>query len=258
MKRIVLLCCCLLGLFACKSSFEKLLESGDRDEKYETAMDLFLAGKYLRAAQLFESLTLSVAGTPREDTVLYYWGLSNYRAKDYATAETNFEKFVESFPLSPFAESAAFMRLDCLSRSTYRYELDQTPTYRTITAISEYIIAHPDTRHMAECQAMLKELNDRLDKKAYENARLYYKMEDYKAARVAMKNILKDDADNIYREEILYYAAMSSYKYAQMSVREKQKERFLVFVDDYFNFVSEYPESSRRKELDALYAKVKK
>ena len=82
-------------------------------------------------------------------------------------------------------------------------------------------------------------------------------MEDYKAARVAFKNVLKEDADNIYREDILYYAAMASYKYADLSVRHKQKERFLVFVDDYLNFIGEYPESPYRKELDSLYAKVK-
>ena len=82
-------------------------------------------------------------------------------------------------------------------------------------------------------------------------------MEDYLAARVALKNVLKDDADNVYREEILYYSAMASYKYAEMSVPSKQKERFLVFQDDYLNFVGEYPESEHRKELDELYAKVK-
>jgi len=42
-----------------------------------------------------------------------------------------------------------------------------------------------------------------------------------------------------------------------MSVASKKKERFLVFQDDYLNFVGEYPESSYRKELDALYEKVK-
>ena len=42
-----------------------------------------------------------------------------------------------------------------------------------------------------------------------------------------------------------------------MSVKEKQKERYLVFQDDYLNFVGEFPESSYRKELDALYNKVK-
>ena len=105
---------------------------------------------------------------------------------------------------------------------------------------------------------MLIELNERLDKKAYENARLYYKMEDYLASRVAFKNVLKDDADNIYREDILYYIAMSSYKYAHESVPAKQKERYLAFVDDYLNFVGEIPESHYRKELDVVYSRAQK
>ena len=105
---------------------------------------------------------------------------------------------------------------------------------------------------------MLEEMNARLDKKAYEAAKLYYKMEDYLASRVAFRNVLKDDADNIYREDILYLIAMSSYKYAQLSVPEKQRERYLTFIDDYLNFIGELPDSHYRKELDALYQKVQK
>ena len=41
---------------------------------------------------------------------------------------------------------------------------------------------------------MTTELNGRLDRKAYENARLYYKMEDYQAASVALRNVLKDNS----------------------------------------------------------------
>ena len=57
-------------------------------------------------------------------------------------------------------------------------------------------------------------------------------MGDYLASRVALRNVIKDDSDNIYREDILYYIAMSSFKYAELSVPSKQKERYLVFVDD--------------------------
>ena len=105
---------------------------------------------------------------------------------------------------------------------------------------------------------MLEDLNERLARKAYENARLYYKREDYKASRVAFKNVRKDNVDNIYREDILYYAAMTSYNYALNSVPAKQKERYMVFMDDYLNFVGEYPDSKYRRELDRLYEKVKK
>ena len=105
---------------------------------------------------------------------------------------------------------------------------------------------------------MLTDLNERLDRKAYEGAKLYYKMEDYLASRVAFRNVLKDDADNIFREDILYYVAMSSYKYALLSIPEKQKERYLVFIDDYLNFVGEFPQSLYKKELDVVYRKAQK
>jgi len=111
---------------------------------------------------------------------------------------------------------------------------------------------------MEECRDMLLELGERLDRKAYEGALLYYKMEDYLAARVAFRNVLKADADNVYREDILYYIAMSSYNYARLSIYEKQKERYLIFVDDYFNFIGEIPESHYRKDLDGVYQKAQK
>ena len=243
---------------SCKSQYEVLLNSNDADAKYDAAFAYFNEGKYSKAASLFESLSMLTNGTERDDTVRYYWGLSNYKYKDYYTAETNFEQFIMSFPRSPFVSDATYLRIDCLYRSTLRYELDQTPTYKAINIISQYILEHPETEHMKVCRDMLVDLNERLDRKAYEAAKLYYKMEDYLASKVAFRNVLKDDAENIYREDILYYIAMSSYKYAHLSVQEKQKERYLAFVDDYYNFIGELPESKYRKELDSVYQKVQR
>jgi len=245
------------GLSACKSQYDLMLESNDVDAKYKAAFDYFNSGKYNRSAALFESLALLTSGTERYDTVMYYWGLSNYSYKDYYTAETNFQQYLNYFPQGAFAEMAEFLRIDCLYRATLRYELDQTATYTAITAIGEYLTAHPEGANADICRHRMEELGERLDRKAYENARIYYRMEDYLAARVALRNVLKDDADNVFREEILYYTAMASYKYADMSVPAKKKERFLVFQDDYLNFIGEYPESPHRKELDGLYNRVK-
>ncbi len=258
LRNLIIAAVLIAATVSCKSQYEMLLNSNDADLKYEAAFDYFNEGKYSKAGSLFESLSVLTNGTERDDTVRYYWGLSNYKFKDYYTAETNFTNFLEIYPRSPFASEARYLRLDCLYRSTLRYELDQTPTYKAITEISEYIIEFPRTPHLEACRDMLKDLNERLDKKAYEAARLYYKMEDYKASRVAFRNVLKDDSENIYREDILYYIAMSSYNYAHMSVPEKQKERYLTFVDDYLNFVGEIPQSHYRKELDNVYRKAQK
>ena len=126
--------------------------------------------------------------------------------------------------------------------------------FLSATALAEY----PGNPHEEVCRNMLSDLNERLDHKAFESARLYYKMEDYKAARTAFKNVLKDNSDNIYREKILYYTAMASYRFAAMSVEDKKKERYLTFVDDYLNFVGELPESSYRRQLDVYYKRAQK
>ena len=255
---LVFIAIATLSFVSCKSQFESLLNSSDGDEKFKAAMGYYEAGKYQRAAQLFESLSVITNGTERDDTVQYYWGLSNYKFKDYYTAETNFAKFLENFPLSSFADEATYLRLDCLYRQTYRYELDQTPTKVALSNISQYMAMYPDSPHKISCMQMSSTLNARLDRKEYENAKLYYRMEDYKASRVAFRNVLKDDADNIYREDILYYIAMSSFKYAQLSVPAKQKERYFTFVDDYLNFVGEIPESPYRRELDVMYKRAQR
>ena len=104
----------------------------------------------------------------------------------------------------------------------------------------------------------MHDLQDRLDRKDFEAGKQYYRMEDYPAARTKLRNVLKTNADNFYREDILYYTAMASYHYARLSIWQKQRERYLTFVDDYLNFVGEYPESHYRKELDNLYRRVQK
>ena len=257
-KRVLILVFAALSLVACSSKFEKLLASHNYGEKYRTALQLYEAKKYSKAAQLFENVAMNAQGTPQEDTVRFYWGMSNYNMKDFATAQSNFSEFVQTFPSSPFAKEAEFRMIDCMYRGTYRYELDQRPTEIALSYINKYIIENPGTNYAKFCQVMKDDLEERLDKKAFEGARLYYHMEDYLAAHHALKNVLKEDADNQYREDILYYTAMAAYKYALNSVEEKQRERYMNFMDDYFNFVSEFPQSKYKSELDGIYKRVNK
>jgi outer membrane protein assembly factor BamD len=256
-SRIIIPLLAILALAGCKSQYELVREGNDVDAKYNLAFECFNAGKYAKAADLFENMSVLTNGTAREDTVLYYWGLSNYRNTDYITAETNFKNFLDKFPRSPFSESAEFLRVDCLYKATYRWELDQMPSRTCMSAINQYLREYNvDQPHREACEAMLHDLQDRIDRKDFEAGKQYYIMEDYPAARVKLRNVLKTNADNFYREDVLYYTAMASYHYARLSVKNKMKERYLTFVDDYLNFVGEYPESHYRKELDDIYNSV--
>ena len=258
MKKYAIIALAALCIAACQTQYDAMLSSSDIDLKYDAAMNYFQNKQYSKAAQLFESMAVLTSGTERDDTVQYYWGLSNYRYKDYYTAETNFARFVENFPQSPFARDAEFYRLDCLYRATYRWELDQTPTRSCLAAIAEYEREHPGDSYLDACAKMKTNLQERLDRKDFEAGKLYYRMEDYVAARTKLRNVLKDNSENQYREDILYYTAMSSYNYARLSVEAKQRERYLTFIDDYLNFAGEYPSSKYKTELDGLYRKAQK
>lgn len=260
MKRNILIISLLVIIAggSCKSEYEALLASNDVEAKYNAAFTYFDNGKYSKAISLFESLNLAVKGTSKDDTVQYYTGLANYRWGDIYSAETCFNSFIRTFPLSPFIDRANYYYIECLYQQTLRYELDQTPTYKAMAYINEYIKKNPETEYKENFNKMIEDLSKRLDKKAVEGAKIYYHTEDFKAAQYALKNVLKENANNIYREEILYYTALASYKYALNSIPEKQRERYSIFTDDYFNFISEYPDSKYRKELDVISKRVNK
>lgn len=255
-KRLAIIALAAFVAASCVSEYEKVLRSNDVDVKYKAAHNYFNQGKYKKAADIFDNLNLLVQGLPQEDTVNFYHGLCNFKYGDYETAEASFAKFIEVYPRSVFATEAKYLRIKCLFDETLRYELDQTPTRKAMAVISEFMYENPQSEYYPVCKNMMDELMERLERKSFESAKLYYTMEDYLAARHSLKNVLKENADNRYREDVMYYTAMASYKYAFNSVESKQKERFLDFIDDYFNFISEYPESKYRKEVDGLYEKV--
>ena len=68
---VVLSAVMLLAFQSCKSQYELMLESHDVPAKYKMAFDLFDAGKYAKAAGMFESLKIAVGGTGRYRSVLH-------------------------------------------------------------------------------------------------------------------------------------------------------------------------------------------
>jgi outer membrane protein assembly factor BamD len=256
-KHIILVTVLLLaGAMSCVNQYETLLRSTDYDLKFRKAIEYFEAKRYSRSQPLLEQLKLVYRGTTRDDTLQFYLGLSNYHLNDFVTAEDNFKQFVDIFPRSTFTKTARYLRLDCLYQNTYRYELDQQPSHTAIAAIEEFLYDYPGSEYEDVCRNMLDDLYNRLDRKAFESAKLYYTIEDYKAATHALKETLKNNPESRYREEVLYYIVAANYQYANNSVPDMQRERFLNVIDEYYNFISEYPDSEYRKEIDNMFRKA--
>lgn len=253
---LVFIALSLLCGTSCVSQHEMLIRSTDHQLKYEKAMEFFEARKYTKALQLYDQIAMTFRGTTKDDTLQYFTALTNYHLSDFVTAGDQFNNFAQIFPRSPFTKMARFLRLDCMYETTYRYELDQLPSTNAIAAIEEFRYDFPRSEFDQTCLNMLDDLHDRLERKSFESAKLYYTIEDYKAAQYALKQSLKENPDSRYREDVLYYIVAASFKYAENSLSSLQRERFLNVIDEYYNFVSEFPDSHYRKDVESMFKKA--
>ena len=103
---------------------------------------------------------------------------------------------------------------------------------------------------------MIKELEEVLVEKSYLSAKLYYDMNQYKAAVVALNNSLKEYANTKYREEMMFLKLNSLFLYAENSLANKQKERYQATLDDYYSFMEEFPKSQYAKDVNSIFQKT--
>jgi outer membrane protein assembly factor BamD len=249
----------LLALFlASCSDYQKLLSSTDYDLKYKRAIEYFDKKDYTRASTLMEELLTIYRGTEKAEEVNYRYAYCYYNQQDFVMAGYYFKNFVTSFPNSPYAEECAYMVAYCFYEDSPNSSLDQANTYKAMDELQMFMNQHPASKRIVECNKLIDELREKLVKKSFESASLYYKLGDFKAAITALNNGLKEFPDTHYREELLFLVLKSSYELASRSVYEKMKERYQNTAEAYLGFKEEFPESKHLREAERIYNNASK
>ena len=247
----------LLLFFAVScGKYQKLLKSTDNDLKYTKAMAYYEHGDYYRALQLFDQLIPIVRGTEKAELMHYYYANSHYEQGDYVLASYYFKRFARNFPSSTYAEEASFMSAYCKYKESPSYSLDQTPTFEAINELQLFVNQYPESQKVARCNQLIDELRNKLEEKEYRIARMYFRMQEYKAAIVSYENVLKDFPGTKYREQILFDIFRSYVFYAQRSIPDKQAERFSGARDAYITFITTFPDSKMIREAQNLHKTI--
>ena len=194
--------------------------------------------------------------TNKADTVQYFLAKSYYNKGDYILAKHYFKDFYQTFGNHRWAEEAEFMSAYCDYEMSPRPSLDQSHTYRAINEFQLFIRRHPNSPKVKECNDLIKELRDKLAIKAYNAAKLYYDMEDYKAAIIALNNCLKRFPNTTHREEIRFLILKSNFLLASNSIKEKERQRYQSTLDEYYTFINQYPDSEYENEVNNIYTKT--
>jgi outer membrane protein assembly factor BamD len=229
----------LFSLGAC-SNYNKLLKSNDAELKYTESKKLFEKKQYQKASPLLDDLIVRFKGDRRFEEVYFMYAQCKYELREIAMAGFHFKNFHESFPSSTRAEEALYLFVMCSYQESYPYYLDPESTQKAIDNFQLFINLYPQSAKVTTCNDYMDELRGRLRKKAYLTAKLYMKMEDYKAAIIAFNNTLKDFPELENKEEVAYLIVKCNYDMASNSVEYKKKERYEEVLKSFNQYKDEY------------------
>jgi len=252
----------VLTLFSC-SNYQKLLKSDDAELKYTKAVEYFNKGDFMRASTLFDAIATYYKGTDRSETVLNYMAKSYMGQKDYFSASEYYKTYVKTYPKGKYVIESKYMIGYCYYLDSPDPRLDQTSTYSAIAAFQEFLDVYPESDKVPDANRLLEELTNKLAYKAYLNANLYYNLgnylgNNYESAVISAQNALKKYPSTKYREELLMLILNSKYEQAMQSVDEKKVERYRNAIDEYYNYINEFPNGKFRKQADRISIESKK
>lgn len=258
---VFLVAICTLLWSGC-SEYRDLLKKGSWEEQYEAALKYYEAKDYYRATVLLENVLPIIRGTQKAEEAQFYYAYAHYYERKYILSAHYFKEFYETYSRSEKAQESMFMHAYSLYLESPNPSLEQSSTKEAIDAMQRFINRYPYSDYKDRAEAILDELQEKLELKAFKNATQYFHLERHKAAIIALNNFQKDFPDSDYNEEASYWKLASQFALAEQSIVSKQKERYYTTIEYYQSFIDKYPESKFVSRAETIYEtcidKVKK
>lgn len=256
MKKLVSTVFVLLVFSAC-SEYQRVLKEEDIAAKFKMGTALYDAGKYEKANRLFLQIVPKYRGKPQAEKLMYMHSKAFYETKDYFSANYRMERFVEAYPKSERVDEIAFLAAKSYYKLSPVYAKDQTETADAIVKLQDFINRYPDSEFFDQANALVQELDAKLEKKAYEIALQYHTTgpfhRDYNSAITAFDNFLEKFPGTKYKEDALFYKFDSAYQLAVNSVPWKQAERTEKAFTFYKNFIRFFPETKYSEQVESMH-----
>jgi outer membrane protein assembly factor BamD len=263
MKRYSLILVLSIVLFASCGDYQKLLKSTDPELKYTKAVEYFEKGDFMRATTLFDEISTYFKGTERSETILNYLSKSYLGQKDYFTASEYYKTYVKTYPKGKYVVESKYMIGYCYYLDSPDARLDQTATNDAVASLQEFVDVYPESERVPDAMKLLDELNDKIAYKYYLNSKLYFNLgnylgNNYESAVITAQNALKRFPSTKYREELSIIILDAKYQQAVQSFEERKMDRYRATIDEYYNYINEYPEGKMRKHADKVFNESKK
>ena len=253
----------MVVLFASCGDYNKILKSTDFELKYDYAKRYYSEKKYSKAATLLEEILPMYKGTNKAEEVLYLLAQSYYGAKDYETAGQYFTTYYTSYPRGEYAELARYYAGYGYYLDSPDVRLDQAGTYKAINEFQLFLEYFPRSEKVEDVQKIIFEMQDKLAEKELKSAQLYFNLgnyngNNYQSAIITAENALKDYPYTVHKDDLMFVVIKSRFEEAHYSIDEKKDERYREVIDEYYNYVNEFPEGKHLKDAQKIFESAEK
>ncbi|MDI6402338.1 outer membrane protein assembly factor BamD [Balneolaceae bacterium ANBcel3] len=251
-SKTILLFMVLLLAASCAS--RHTIRPGDTlDVAFEKAMGLYERERYSQAAQAFETVLSIARGTELAADTQYYLAMSHYNNRAYLIAASEFRRFTRNHPNDERRKEAAFMEAYCHYLMSPRYNLDQTESYQAIDRFQLFISRYPGTDKAAEAAEYVQELRNKLAKKKFYAAEMYFRIREYRSAAVYYRLLVDRFPESEWTERAMVRQIEAYVEYAERSVRNMRQERYEQAIESYQQYVQTFPSGEKRPVAEEWY-----
>lgn len=216
------------------------------EERFQRGMRFYEENNFTRAIDEFRILTRQFSGSEFADDAQYHMAMSYFNLGEFILAANEFETLVNTMSASPLLPDAQFKLALSFFNLSPRYDLDQEYTFNAIDELQTFIDFFPTHERVPEAERKIHELNEKLAKKQYENARTYMRMRYYRAATRYFELVMERYHDTQYAEHAYIGKVEALIEREQFEEARETLQRFL----------QQFPDSNQRDQARILERRI--
>jgi len=167
-----------------------LLENKGRSKWAQVAL-----GSDDRAVEIFRTIIRNAPYGKYAAISQYKIGLYLKEKGDYQDARDEFEKTMNDYPSSEWAQAAKFQIAMADTDRASDAQHEQKVTSIAMDEFNEFVQAHPDSQLTPEAKAHMAELKNKEAENNYVIAKFYIDQKNFKAAGIYYKEVINNYAD---------------------------------------------------------------
>ncbi len=179
-------------------------------QRLTVARRLMSERQYVQAAELLKTFVANNPGSADVDEALYMLGEAHLLAKDWPTAELEFERLLRDYPESDSSAAASYRLGEAMFGQARGPDFDQEYTVKALAQWESYQRSYPGHWLQPEVARRIGQTRQRLATKLLKTGNLYVKLRLGDPARAYFQRVIDEYAETPQAAEAAIGLALST------------------------------------------------